>query len=139
MKRNILVVDDEPAMIDMMKTFLESEGYAVHTASNGEEALEFARNYEVELVISDIEMPKMKGTTLFYELKQVDPFIQIIIMTGNPTLSIIANMLEGGAGDFFIKPIDFNLARQVVNETFLRIDRWKQLRKVWLAHKGKGK
>jgi len=125
-------------MVEMMKKFLESGGYAVHCAYDGEEALTFAGTFDVELVISDIEMPKMKGTTLFYELKKIDPFLQIIIMTGNPSLPVISEMLEGGASDFFIKPIDFQIVKAVVAETFLRIDRWKQLRKMWLIH-NKGK
>jgi DNA-binding response OmpR family regulator len=127
-EKRILVVDDEPVVIDLLKTILDSAGVGVAGATSGEEALRYVRENEVDLVITDLVMPGMSGTKLFFELRKMNPFLQIIFISGNPTLNNIADMFESGASDFILKPFNTNELRSVVKETFLRIDRWRSLR-----------
>lgn len=139
MKKRILVVDDESLMIDMLKEVLGTQDVEVVGAVDGEEALRYAGKNEIDLVIADIMMPKILGTKLFFELKKIDPFVQIIMITGYPTLQNIVEMLEAGASDFILKPFDVNKLRSIVNETFSRIERWRSLRNQWLVYKKKTK
>jgi DNA-binding NtrC family response regulator len=135
MKKTILVVDDENLMIDMLKKILDSKEVEVVGVNDGEAALQYAQTNDVDLVITDIMMPKLLGTKLFFELKKIDPFLQVIIITGYPTLQNIVEMLEAGASDFILKPFDINKLRSIVNDTFTRIERWRSLRNQWLNYK----
>jgi DNA-binding NtrC family response regulator len=135
MKKMILVVDDEPLMLNMVKEMLSSDTVEVSGVLNGEEALKFVNQHDVDMVLTDIMMPKLLGTKLFFELKKADPFIQIVIMTGYPTLQNIVEMLEAGASDFVIKPFDIDRLKNIVFATLDRIDRWRDLRKQWLSRK----
>ncbi|HAJ57540.1 MAG TPA: hypothetical protein DCL35_07215 [Candidatus Omnitrophica bacterium] len=135
MKKKILVIDDESLMVDMLKRALDSSDVEVAGVTDPEEALRYASQNDIDLVITDIMMPKILGTKLFFELKKMDPFVQVIIITGYPTLQNIVEMLESGASDFILKPFDIINLRSIVNETFSRINRWRALRNQWLAHK----
>ena len=123
MNRRILVVDDEKHMVSMLKKALKEKDTDVETAGDGEEALLFCEKNEIDLVITDISMPKMQGTELFHKIRKMNPFIQIIMITAYPTLENIANMLEVGASDFVIKPFDIDYLIDIVDQTFERIDR----------------
>lgn len=134
-KRKILIVDDEKYMLGMLENLFSSESTEVITSQDPEEALKYFELHDVDMVISDISMPKMQGTEMFFEMKKRNPFVQIIMITAYPNLQNIARMLEGGASDFIIKPFDVDFLKKVVEETFERIDRWKSLRKEWLQYK----
>ncbi len=135
MPRNIVVVDDEKLIREILKRAFAQEGYTVTEFENGEDALEYVKKNMVELVLTDIVMPKMHGTHLSTAIKKFDPFIQVIMVTGYPKLDDISAMLEAGVSDFITKPFDIDNIRQIVKETFTRIDRWKELRKQWLSYK----
>jgi len=135
MKRKILVIDDEKHMLSLLERTLTAEDTIVTGLTDGEEAIKFVDSNDVDLVITDISMPKMQGTDLFFALKKMNPFLEIIIITAYPSLENITKMLEGGASDFVIKPFDVDQIRAVVDESFSRIARWKSLRKEWLQYK----
>lgn len=137
MKKKMLVVDDEALICNMFKEMFESDEVEIHIANDGQEALDYTKENPVDLVVSDIMMPKIPGTRLFYELRKINPFVQIIMMTGYPSLQSIAEMFEAGASDFIIKPFDLDKLQTIVTDSFNRIDRWKELRKEWLEYKKK--
>jgi len=80
--RLILVVDDEPRMIRFIRMNLELEGYQVIEARNGLAALEQLRQYLPDLVIMDVMMPEMDGTTLVRALRSLDPGVALIVASG---------------------------------------------------------
>ncbi|MCM8813032.1 MAG: response regulator [Candidatus Omnitrophica bacterium] len=125
--RRVLVVDDENLMRDILLKALSSEQVDVVGVSDGIEALQYVQEHPVDLIISDVMMPKMQGTELFFEVRKLNPFVQVIIMTGYPTLETITRMLEAGVSDFIIKPFRIDRIRLIVTETLGRIERWKQL------------
>jgi len=139
MSRSVLIVDDEKHATDMLSEALAPLGCEVRVASNGEEALRQAEDKPVDLLITDIMMPGLNGTELFYKIKKIDPFIQVILITGYPSLRQIAEMLEAGANDFLIKPFDLNKLAQLSSEAFGRIDRWRALRAEWAAFSKKAR
>ncbi|MBF0479445.1 MAG: response regulator [Candidatus Omnitrophica bacterium] len=139
MIRNIiLVVDDEEHMVSLLKQALADDHTEVIGASDGQEALDLVSNRHVDLIIADNNMPKILGENLFLEIKKMDPFVQLIMITGYPSVTVIVKMLEAGVSDFLIKPFDLNQIQLVVKETLGRIERWRNLRKEWMAYKKRG-
>ncbi len=104
----ILIVDDEPEVLDMIATFLEfKKGYTVFTATNGAMALEFLEKQDVDLVISDINMPVMKGFTLLSKIKAKYPSIRRILMTAYNVEEYFELALNYDVGTIFLKSIPF--------------------------------
>ena len=132
MNKSVLIVDDEKHAADMLSAALAPLGCNIRIAAGGEQALVLAEEADVDLLITDIMMPGLKGTELFYKIKKIDPFIQVILITGYPSLHQISEMLEAGANDFLIKPFDLDKLTQLVKEGFGRLDRWRGLRNEWV-------
>src|SRR5687768_4018355 len=108
MTRTILTVDDSTSMRQMVKATLQSAGYGVVEAANGQEALDFARDNTVDLVISDVNMPRMDGITLINELRQL-PGYRLTPMLMLTTESSQEKKQEGkraGATGWIVKPFN---------------------------------
>ena len=108
MTRTILTVDDSTSMRQMVKATLLSAGYGVVEAANGQEALDFARDNAVDLVISDVNMPRMDGITLIGELRQL-PGYRLVPMLMLTTESSQEKKMEGkraGATGWIVKPFN---------------------------------
>jgi YesN/AraC family two-component response regulator len=134
MQKNLLIVDDEEHILKMLSEFFKSQGANVATASDGEKALEYVKENKVDLVISDIMMPRMSGLSLFYEVRKIDPFIQFIVITGYPSIQNIVEMLEAGVSDFIVKPFDLTDLKNVSQQAFARVARWRKMRNDWIIH-----
>jgi CheY-like chemotaxis protein len=80
--KRVLVIDDNPDMRRTMQALLESEGYAVSVAADGEEALRLQRDLPAAVVITDIYMPGKEGIETIYELRKQFPQTKIIVMSG---------------------------------------------------------
>lgn len=100
---SILVVDDEPAVRDLVKEILESGGYAVLTASNGREAMKCLRRNIVDLVITDLVMPEQEGIETIRAIRRGQPGLKILAMSGSaaPHLGTACKL---GAQDSIQKP-----------------------------------
>ena len=85
-KGTIVIVDDEQAVLDMLKTAFDFEGVEIVSFLSPLQGIEYVKNNKVEVLITDIMMPEMNGIKLIEELKELDPFIQIIAITGFPSL-----------------------------------------------------
>ena len=83
----ILVIDDEPYILLMLKKMLEKAGYMVDLASNGREGLELFEKESADLVITDIIMPDKEGLELILEMKKKSPGLKIIAMSGGGRIS----------------------------------------------------
>lgn len=108
MKYNVLVVDDEPAAVKMIEKIIDtrSDGFKVcGLALNGEEALDFTKNNQVDLVISDVNMPKKDGISLVTELKSIRPEIKSIIVSGYQDFDYLQGAIRAGSCDYVLKPI----------------------------------
>jgi len=100
----ILVVDDEPAICDLLHNALETKGYTVFMGNNGREALETLRRNNIAAVITDIRMPGMDGAMLLKKIKELFPDIPVMIITGYGTLDNAVDMMKQGAADYISKP-----------------------------------
>jgi DNA-binding response OmpR family regulator len=99
----ILVVDDEPLYVRLLKVNLEAEGYEVFTATNGEEALELLSPAHPDLIILDVMMPKLDGVTTCIRIRQFST-VPIILLTALGEEHDRVNGLNIGADDYVVKP-----------------------------------
>lgn len=103
----ILIVDDEAGSRESLRMILKPY-YEVHTAGNGKEALYILRRTSVDLVTLDLSMPLMHGSDVLREIKEHDPNIEVIIVTGFGTLKSATEAIRYGVFDYILKP--FNVA-----------------------------
>src|SRR6188508_138998 len=101
----ILVVDDDADMRGLLSDVLESDGYRVGTAESGEKALQALAEEQYDLVLSDLRMKGMLGTTLLSEIKHRYPDVGVILMTAFGTIETAIEAIKGGATDYLIKPV----------------------------------
>lgn len=99
----ILLVDDEPLYLRLLKVNLESEGYEIITARNGEEALEIVSQSIPNLIIMDVMMPKMDGISACNRIRQFSN-VPIILLTALGEEQDRVNGLNIGADDYVVKP-----------------------------------
>lgn len=100
----ILVVDDEPSIIDLAALYLEGEGFGVRRAASGREALAQVASERPDLVILDVMLPEMSGWEVCRALRAQDPHLPVIMVTarGDPVDRVVG--LELGADDYVVKP-----------------------------------
>ncbi|MFL5805704.1 MAG: HD-GYP domain-containing protein [Roseiflexaceae bacterium] len=113
MLTQILVVDDDPMIVDVLTRFLSREGYSVITAQNGVEALEQVRRQQPDLILLDVTMPEMDGFTACRLLKDDErtALIPITMLTGLDDREHRMRGIEAGADDFLTKPFEQSILR----------------------------
>lgn len=103
----ILVVDDDPQIVSMLKRGLAYEGYTLDTAENGEKALAIARATPPDLVVLDIMMPGLDGLEVTRRLRQGSD-IPVLLLTAKGTIPDKVAGLDAGADDYLVKPFAFD-------------------------------
>jgi signal transduction histidine kinase len=101
----ILVVDDEKSLRVTLQAFLTKDGHEVETAEDAEMAKKLLSNHKFDVVITDIILPKVPGVDLLKIIRDTDPDVQVIMMTGEPTVESATASLRAGAFDYLYKPI----------------------------------
>jgi len=102
----ILVTEDDRNLRRVLKAMLDREGYEVAEARNGAEALDWIAAHPVDVVISDIRMPKMDGLSLFRKLREIRPGLPVILVTAYGTIGDAVEAIRSGAFDYISKPFD---------------------------------
>lgn len=108
MPYKILVVDDEEIIRDSLYYILDKEGYEVQKAENGKVAYDKMLESHFDLVITDIEMPVMKGTDLLEKIKTLNVQTSVIVITAFGSLDTAISALRNGASDYILKPVEFD-------------------------------
>ena len=131
----ILVVDDEPDFEDLVKQRMRREirsgRYSFVFARNGVEALERLKaNNDIDIVITDINMPEMDGLTLLEQIPAYDPKLRCVIVSAYGDMKNIRTAMNRGAFDFLNKPIDFEDLRLTIDKS---IDHLGQIREAFEA------
>jgi DNA-binding NtrC family response regulator len=121
-KEKILVVDDDPALLETINDILMVRNYPVDTATSGEEAIAKANSTSYDLVVTDIMMSGMSGLILLQELKKLDPNIIVIVISAHGKLEVAIEATKLGAYDFIPKPFSDD-------EILLRINRALEFRR----------
>ncbi len=105
-KQKILIVDDEKNQRELLSGFLGKKGFQVYTAESGEDALEKYHKIFAPVAIVDMKMPGMSGTELLIKLKDINPFIQVIVLTAFGSVETAVESMKAGAIDYLTKPIE---------------------------------
>ncbi len=100
----IIIVDDEIDVLDLCRRILESKGYQVTTARDGHQVVEFAQKEHFDLLLTDIRMPGMSGLEVAQAVKQCDPNVICVTMTGFSTMDMAIEALKLGIDEFIMKP-----------------------------------
>src|SRR3984957_11571714 len=104
MKARILLVEDEPAMRLALTDILESEGYRVQTASDGEAGLEQALEQQPDVILLDVMLPKLDGFALCAELRRLEIAAPVLMLTAKGQVQDRVMGLDSGADDYLVKP-----------------------------------
>jgi DNA-binding NtrC family response regulator len=116
----ILVVEDDPDIRSILARFLGRRGYGVKLAEDGVQALELLDQEPVDLILSDVRMPRMDGLALLAAVHQRDPDVRLILMTAYSTVRDAVEALQSGAADYVEKPLDFRRLERVVTNVMER-------------------
>ena len=113
--KDILIVDDSDDLARVISDFLGMYGYHVHTAKDGFDALKCLEKTPVDIVVSDIHMPRMDGYTLMTEIKSRYPLTPIILITGFSVSEARKMAFEKGADAFVAKPFRLKDLKNVID------------------------
>ncbi len=128
MSDKILIVDDEKFIRDSLELFLQEEGYKTDTAADGEEALRKISSESFDVVITDLNMPKLDGIELIRKAANIAPESYFIIMTAYASVKTAIEALREGAFDYLLKPVEFD-------DVLLRVKRLSEYKKIGLENK----
>ncbi|MEK3735056.1 response regulator [Paenibacillus sp. FSL M8-0334] len=123
---NILVVDDEPLICRGLAGLLRASGLGIGqimTAASGEEALDYIRMEDVDLLITDIQMGELSGIELMHQAKMAKPWVQAIIISAHETFQYAQMAIRLGAKDYLIKPLNSEQFLDSVRSVLLKMDK----------------
>ncbi len=106
LETKLLIVDDERSQRDLLQGYLNKKGFNVTTAANGEDALEIYHKVFSPVALIDMKMPGMDGLQLLRRLKEINPFIQVIVLTAFGTIETAVSAMKTGAFDYQSKPVE---------------------------------
>ena len=111
----ILVVDDELEVRLVLREFLSGRGYDVQLAESGFRALEIAEEFNPQVVLLDVMMPKMDGVETLRQLLEARPGLSVIMVTANSDVGTTSKLLALGAADYIPKPFDLDYLDQAIS------------------------
>jgi two-component system nitrogen regulation response regulator GlnG len=131
LNENILVVDDDTEVRKVLSSILSEEGYFVELVENGKQAIRASEKTHFDLALIDIKLPDMEGTELLHRLKEKQPHMVKIIITGFPTLENAMETVNEGANGYVLKPFDIPKLLEIIRkhlnrETAEHISNWME-------------
>src|SRR5580698_4552030 len=115
-KKQVLIVDDEPNLRKILSAQLSRDGYDVLTAEDGQQGLAILRDHHIDLVVTDLKMPKVDGMSLLRQALAEDPDLPVVMITAHGTVDTAVEALKIGAFDYLTKPFDKEEVRQIVSK-----------------------
>ena len=131
MNENILVVDDDAEVRKTLSSILSNEGYSVETVENGKQATKISEKSRFDIALIDIKLPDMDGTELLHRLKENQPHMIKIVITGFPTLENAMETVNEGADGYILKPFDIEkllemIRKHLKRETDEHVSNWME-------------
>jgi two-component system response regulator AtoC len=115
-RKQILVVDDEPNLRRVLSALLVRDDYDVHAAEDGNRALEILGEHHIDMVLTDLRMPRMDGMELLRHVRAMDEDLPVVIVTAHGTVDNAVEALKTGAFDYITKPFDQTEVRTIVRK-----------------------
>ena len=113
---NVLLIDDEEQFLKVLEERLETRGLKVNTATSGEDALTLVDDRNFDAIILDLAMPGIDGIETLRLLKEKNPDLEIIMLTGHATVQKGIEAMKLGAEDFLEKPVDLSVLLKRISE-----------------------
>ena len=110
----VLVVDDEPTVLDVFREYLASEGYEVTAVESGEDAVNVLGRVRPDVILTDLNLPGLSGLDVMRQARTADPEVAVIVVTGHASASSAIDALRQGAYDYVTKPPDLYDVGQIV-------------------------
>jgi len=110
----ILVIDDNPAVVDILVTCLGEEGHTISSALTSDEGLKLVILSSPDLVLLDVALPGMNGIEVLKRIRAINPASGVIMVTGNTDPQLAREAIELGALTYIDKPFDFDYLKRVV-------------------------
>jgi DNA-binding NtrC family response regulator len=104
--KQVLIVDDDPSILEVLEARLSAAGFVVHKAASGPEALELLKTQTTDILVSDIKMPEMSGLELLAKIRAIFPQLPVIFLTAYGTIPDAVDAVKAGAVDYLTKPFD---------------------------------
>ena len=117
-KYKILIADDEQVVHDLFGRFLSQEDYEIFSAVNGKEALDRIREYELDLLLLDLNMPVMGGMEVIAKVNEAKKDLIMIVITGYATLDTAKEAIRQGCFDYINKPFDLDDIKAIIERAF---------------------
>ena len=117
-QKKILVVDDEENARLGLSRLLAREGFYVDTVANGHEALDYLRQHEVNLIVTDINMPEMNGIAFLKELNKAHPLSNVIMITAYGGVESYIEAMNLGAFEYINKPVNIEVLKSIMYKIF---------------------
>ena len=130
-KDSILVVDDAPDTLELLQRNLESRGYQVFTAPNAMEAIKILETTAVDLVITDLKMPGASGIELIRHIRENFRDIEVMMITGYPTIESAVKAVKSGAEEYLTKPFTDTELFSAVEQVFEKIHVHRAIHPPW--------
>ena len=118
----ILVIDDDSSYRALLRQIIEEKGHTAIEAENADDGLGIFLREKIDLVVSDLMMPLKSGMELLHELRQINPKVLFIMVTGYPTLATATKAIKEGAYDYLVKPVDMNQLAVVMNRALATLE-----------------
>ena len=116
-RRRVLIVDDEALILEVLSEHFKTD-FEVETAANGADALGAILRQRPDVVLLDINMPRMNGIAVLKDIKQIDDSIAVIMVTANEQVALAAEALKAGAFGYVPKPFDFRYLDHMIAAIF---------------------
>ncbi len=125
-KLSILLIDDEESILISLKSFLQRRGHIIYTANNGAKGIEIINENVIDLVLTDYRMPEKNGLEVLEETKQINPNIDVVIITAFGNIDDAVGIMKSGAYDYLTKPIDLdeleNMIKRISEKRLLKAE-----------------
>jgi DNA-binding NtrC family response regulator len=115
---SVLLVDDEKDFLEVLAKRLRKRKLILVVANSGEEAISAIHSAAIDVVVLDMRMPGMDGLQTLREIKQINPLVEVIMLTGHANIEAAVKGMELGAFDYLIKPVDIDELLYKVQDAF---------------------
>jgi DNA-binding NtrC family response regulator len=117
---NVLVVDNEKGFASILADHLKTKGIDAKSVYSGRDALISVVDFKPDAIILDIQMPDMGGVEVLTRIKDSDPAIEIIVLTGNGSFDVGIECMQLGAFDYLMKPVDLDQLLETIESAYLK-------------------
>ena len=119
MEMNVLVVDNEKGFASILADHLKTKSINAESVYSGRDALSSVMAFKPDVIILDIQMPDVSGVEVLTRIKESDPAIEIIVLTGNGSFDVGIECMQLGAFDYLMKPVDLDQLLETIESAYL--------------------